>query len=126
MVFRWTSPPCSCFSILCKAYKCLQSVSKRACYTFTITVLRQIYSKLQPFHSQDVDSSMLLAAFTLAFFRFLLMPLRRQELLPSAHILHGLQKRSPLKRGRGGHLSGAGGQLACLVIIVALFFSVML
>ena len=33
---------------------------------------------------------------------------------------------SPLKRGRGGHLSGAGGQLACLVIIVALFFSVML
>ena len=51
--------------------KCLQSVSKRACYTFTITVLQQIYSKLQPLHSQDVDPSMLWAAFTLAFFRFL-------------------------------------------------------
>ena len=51
--------------------KCLQSVSKRACYTLTITVLQQIYSKLQPFHSQDVDSSMLWTAFTLAFFRFL-------------------------------------------------------
>ena len=48
--------------------KCLQSVSKRACYTFTIAVLQQIYSKLQPFHSQDVDSSTLLAAFTLAFY----------------------------------------------------------
>ena len=51
--------------------KCLQSVSKRACYTFTITVLQQICSKLQPLHSQDVDPSMLWAAFTLAFLRFL-------------------------------------------------------
>ena len=51
--------------------KYLQSVPKRALYTFTITVLQQIYSKLQPFHSQDVDSSMLWAALTLAFFRFL-------------------------------------------------------
>ena len=50
---------------------CLQSVSKRACYTFTITVFQQIYSKLQPLHSQDVDPSMLWAAFTLAFLCFL-------------------------------------------------------
>ena len=49
---------------------CLQSVSKRACYTFTITVFQQICSKLQPLHSQDVDPSMLWAAFTLAFLCF--------------------------------------------------------
>ena len=48
--------------------KCLQSISKQARYPFTITVLQQIYSKLQPFHPQDVDSSILWAAFTLAFF----------------------------------------------------------
>ena len=51
--------------------KCLQSISKRARYPFTITVPQQIYCKLQTFHSQDVDSSMLWAAFTLAFFSFL-------------------------------------------------------
>ena len=31
-----------------------------------------------------------------------------------------------IDRGRGGHLSGAGGQLAYLVIIVAMFCIVML
>ena len=54
-----------------RGIKCLQGISKRARYPITITVLQQIYSKLQPFHSQDVDSSMLWAAFTLAFFGFL-------------------------------------------------------
>ena len=54
-----------------RGIKCLQSVPKRTRYPITITVLQQIYSKLQPFHSQDVDSSMLWAAFTLAFFGFL-------------------------------------------------------
>ena len=58
------------FSTL-QGIKYFQSVSKRARYTFTITVLQQIYSKLPPFHSQDVDSSILWAAFTLPFFRFL-------------------------------------------------------
>ena len=52
-----------------RGIKCLQSVPKRTRYPITITVLQQIYPKLQPFHSQDVDSSMLWAAFTLAFFR---------------------------------------------------------
>ena len=51
--------------------KYLHSVSKQVWCTFSITVLQQIYSKLQPFHSQDVDSSMLWAAFTLAFFHFI-------------------------------------------------------
>ena len=54
-----------------RGMKCLQSVPKRMCYPITITVLQQIYSKLHLFHSQDVDSSMLWAAFTLAFFGFL-------------------------------------------------------
>ena len=51
--------------------KCSQTISKRARYPITITVLHRIYSKLQRFHSQAVDSSMLWAAFTLAFFGFL-------------------------------------------------------
>lgn len=54
-----------------RGIKCSQTVSKRARYPITITVLHLIYSKLQPFHSQAVDSSMLWAAFTLAFFGFL-------------------------------------------------------
>ena len=54
-----------------RGIKCSHTVSKRARYPITITVLHRIYSKLQPFHSQAVDSSMLWAAFTLAFFGFL-------------------------------------------------------
>ena len=51
--------------------KCLQTVSKRAPYSITITVLQQIYSKLQPFHTHAVDSSLLWVTCTLAFFGFL-------------------------------------------------------
>ena len=52
-----------------RGIKCLQSIPKRTGYPITTTVLLQIYSKLQLFHSQDVDFSTLWAAFTLAFFR---------------------------------------------------------
>lgn len=54
-----------------RGMKCSQGVSKRARYPSTISVLHKIYFKLKPFHSQEVDSSMLWAAFTLAFFGFL-------------------------------------------------------
>ena len=46
-------------------------ISKRARYPITVSVLHKIYAKLKPFHSSDLDSSMLWAAFTLAFFGFL-------------------------------------------------------
>ena len=46
-------------------------ISKRARYPITISILSEIYAKLKPLHSFDVDSSMLWAAFTLAFFGFL-------------------------------------------------------
>ena len=54
-----------------RGIKCSQRVPKRVRYPITISVLHTIYSKLKPFHSQEVDSSMLWAAFTLAFFGFL-------------------------------------------------------
>ena len=46
-------------------------ISKRARYPITISILSEIYAKLKPLHSFDVDSSMLWAAFTLAFSGFL-------------------------------------------------------
>lgn len=54
-----------------RGIKSTLGVSKRACYPITILILGQLYSKLRPFHSSEVDSSMLWAAFTLAFFGFL-------------------------------------------------------
>lgn len=54
-----------------RGIKCFQSVSRHVRYIITITVHQQIYMKLQPFHSQNVDSSMLWGTFTLAFFRFI-------------------------------------------------------
>ena len=65
----FTSMPLFCKTL--RGIKCSQSVFKRARYPITITVLHLIYSKLQPFYSQAVDSSMLWAAFILAFFGFL-------------------------------------------------------
>lgn len=47
-------------------------------------------------------------------------PLKTRTVTVHPRILHGLQKRSPSKKGRGGHLSGAGGQLAYNVISVAI------
>ena len=46
-------------------------IAKRARFPITISILLQIYAKLKPFQSLDTDSSMLWAAFTLAFFVFL-------------------------------------------------------
>ena len=64
MVFRWTSPPCRSFIKLYEAKNIFRAfLNGRA-------TPQQIYSKLQPFHSQVVDST-LWAAFTLAFFSFL-------------------------------------------------------
>ena len=61
-------------SLLYKTLRGIKSclgVSKRARYSIIISVLCSIYAKLKPFHSLDVDSSMLWASFTLAFFGFL-------------------------------------------------------
>ena len=58
-------------------YKTLRGIkshlglSKRVRYPITISILHNIYAILKPFHSNDTDSSMLWAAFTLAFFGFL-------------------------------------------------------
>ena len=61
-------------SLLYKTLRGIKSclgVSKQARYPITVSVLRSIYAKLKPFHLLDVDSSMLWASFTLAFFGFL-------------------------------------------------------
>ena len=54
-----------------RGIKSTLGISKRVRYPITISVLNQIYAELKPFHSSDTDSSMLWAAFTLAFFGFL-------------------------------------------------------
>ena len=65
------------FSSMPFLYKTLRGIksslgiAKRARFPITISILRQIYAKLKPFQSLDTDSSMLWAAFTLAFFGFL-------------------------------------------------------
>ena len=65
------------FSSMYLLYKTLRGiktclgVAKRARYPVTVSVLHSIYYKLKPFHSVDIDSSMLWASFTLAFFGFL-------------------------------------------------------
>ena len=53
-----------------RGIKSTLGLTKRVRYPITISVLYQIYAKLKPFHSSDTDSSMLWAAFTLAFFVF--------------------------------------------------------
>ena len=61
-------------SLLYKTLRGIKSclgVSKRSRYPINVSVLRSIYAKLKPFHSLDVNSSMLWASFTLAFFGFL-------------------------------------------------------
>ena len=61
-------------SLLYKTLRGIKSclgVSQRARYSIIVSVLCSIYAKLKPFHSLDVDSSMLWASFTLAFFGFL-------------------------------------------------------
>ena len=65
------------FSSMPFLYKTLRGIksslgiAKRARFPITISILHQIYAKLKPFQSLDTDSSMLWAAFTLAFFGFL-------------------------------------------------------
>ena len=54
-----------------KGIKSSLGISKRARYPITISILNEIYTKLKPLHSFDVDSSMSWAAFMLAFFEFL-------------------------------------------------------
>ena len=54
-----------------RGIKLSHGTAKKARYPITSSVLHRIHSKLQPFQSPDVDSSMLWAAFTLAFFGFL-------------------------------------------------------
>lgn len=60
-------------SLLHKTLRGIKSclgVSKRARYPITVSGLRSIYAKLKPFHSLDVNFSMLWASFTLAFLGF--------------------------------------------------------
>ena len=59
---------------LCKMLRGIKSslgATKWVRYPITISILHNIHTTLKPFHSNDPDSSILWAAFTLAFFGFL-------------------------------------------------------
>ena len=61
-------------SLLFKTLHGIQSslgISKRSCLPITVWIFHQIYLVLQPSRPMDTDSSMLWAAFTVAFFSFL-------------------------------------------------------